>query len=203
MRLLSNSYRFGFSGLLLFLLLSVDIYANTQQPQFPRESPAEILENAINNVFTFLSEQQTVDDAQIAYYVINEIAPNFDLEYMARWVAGRYYRLMKPEQQQQFTREFSQIFISRFVEKIGQNRYNLPRIRRFTSRQTARNEAIATAIFAYSDRPDIRVDFRFMLGRKGWKVVDVKANGISALMYFRQYFSQIMRQRLLRQQYVR
>ncbi len=159
-------------------------------PPANKRSPAEMLELSIKKVLDFLARPKEVSLDQISYFLKQEITPHFDFEYMARWVAGRYYRLMSPEQQQEFTQNFSELFITTFVQKLSNYQHYPPVVNQFRSRRTSENEAVASARILQENGGNIQVDFKFIKTQRGWKVVDVKANGISALFYYRNFFKE-------------
>jgi len=158
-------------------------------------TPIELLEKSIGNTMAFLAQPKAVDYNEITHFVINEMAPNFDFNYMSRWIAGRHYQRFSQEQKEEFTKTFTELFISTFVQKLRKFKPALNGAEVFRSRRVNRNEVIANAQIMGSKQQKVNIDFRFINTPSGWKVVDVKANGISALMYYRQYFAKQMRQR--------
>jgi phospholipid transport system substrate-binding protein len=166
---------------------------NNRPAQNYKASPVEILESSINNVLDFLAQSNSENVNKLRSYVNREISPNFDFDYMSRWVAGKRYYMMNEEQKVEFKNKFTDIFLSTFIEKTTKNRSSLPRVSRFMSKRYSENEARASVMLGYSNRTQVRIDFRFIKIQEDWKVVDVKANGISALMYFRNYFANLMR----------
>ena len=166
-----------------------------QPPQQKTASPVDILESSINNVLTFLAQQESNNVSNIRQHVSSEIAPNFDFDYMSKWVAGKRYYMMNKKQQRIFKQKFTEVFLSTFVEKMTMYKKSLPSASRFVSRRQNQNEARASVLLSYNSGQRVKVDFRFFQTADGWKVVDVKANGISALMYFRNYFVKQIKQR--------
>ncbi len=164
-------------------------------PQNIGRSPAQMLERSIKKVLDFLARPQQASLEQITDFLKQEITPHFDFEYMARWVAGRYYKRMSPEQQQEFTKTFSELFVTTFVQKLSNYQTYPPIVNNFRSKRTGENEAMASARILRENGGSIQVDFRFLKTRNGWKVVDVKANGVSALFYYRNFFQEQIRRR--------
>lgn len=164
-------------------------------PPTKAKSPAVLLENSINKVINFLARPKNASLQQITFFLKQEITPHFDFEYMARWVAGRYFRAMSPEQQQEFTETFSELFITTFVQKLSNYHKYPPVVDDFRSKRTANNEALASARILQENGVHIQVDFKFIKTSRGWKVVDVRANGVSALYYYRNFFAEQIRKR--------
>lgn len=164
-------------------------------PPTNSNSPVEMLEHSIKKVLDFLVRPKDVSLEQITFFLKQEITPHFDFEYMARWVAGRHYRQMSPEQQQEFTQTFSELFITTFVQKLSNYQKYPPVVSNFRSKRTSENEALASARVLRENGGSIQVDFKFIRTQRGWKVVDVKANGVSALFYYRNFFNDQIRRR--------
>jgi phospholipid transport system substrate-binding protein len=164
------------------------------QPK-PSPSPVDILEGSINKVLKLLAQPQTSDMTQLRSYIKEQVAANFDFDYMSKWVAGKRYYKMNKEQQVFFKQKFTKVFLSTFINKLTKDTKSLPTASQFQSQRQNQKEARASVLFRYDNGLQVKVEFRFFKTAKGWKVVDVKANGISALMYFRNYFSQLIKQR--------
>lgn len=164
-------------------------------PPANNRSPAEMLEKSIKKVLDFLARPKEVSLEQITFFLKQEITPHFDFEFMSRWVAGRYYKLMSAEQQYEFTKTFSELFITTFVQKLSNYQNYPPVVSHFRSKRTSGNEALASAQIMRENGSNIRVDFKFIKTQQGWKVVDVKANGVSALFYYRNFFNDQIRKR--------
>ncbi len=165
-------------------------------PTTKPQSPAELLKISINKVIYYLAQpKDNVSVQQTTAFLQHEIAPHFDFEYMARWVAGRYSKTMTPEQQREFTNNFSELFIATFVKKISNYRKYPPVVDSYKSKRSSETEAVVTANVIQESGVELKIEFKFLKGKKGWKVIDVRGNGISALFYYRNHFAQQMRQR--------
>ena len=192
-------YRFFSSILFMALLfvLSTSVFA-MNRTVYSEISPVAMLENSIHKILVFLARDKNITEGKIAWYVNNEIAPNFDFDYMTRWIAGRYYQQMNSKQRNKLKQAFARKFLDRFVQRLSQNRHALPQVSHFVSEQISANEAVASAMFRYRNGQTIKADFLFEKTPSGWKVVDIKANGLSALLYYRQYFQNRIRQQFYR-----
>ncbi|GEM_PF-393945 len=165
-------------------------------PATQSKSPAQLLETSIKKVINYLAQpKDDVSLESITGFLKQEITPHFDFNYMARWVAGRYFRAMTAEQQAEFTQTFSELFITTFVQKLSNYQNYPPVVDAFRSKRTGNNEALASARILQENGAHIQVDFKFLKTSNGWKVVDVKANGVSALYYYRNFFAAQIRKK--------
>jgi phospholipid transport system substrate-binding protein len=174
-------------------------YQNQPTAAKKQQSPVALLEESINKVIAFLSQAKPRSSEEITRFIIDEIAPHFDFQYMSQWVAGRYYRQMSKQQQTEFTRTFTNLFVTTLVQKLSAYRTYPPVVEAFMSKRTGQNEALATARVLQENGRELKVDFKFVKTKNGWKVIDVKANGISALFHYRNYFAQQMHRKQQRQ----
>lgn len=174
-------------------------YQPRQAPAQEQKSPVELLEESINKVIAFLSKPKQRTSEDIIRFLTNEITPHFDFQYMSQWVAGRYYQQMSEQQKVEFSKTFTNLFVTTFVEKLSTYRTYPPVVEAFLSKRTGQNEALATARVLQENGRVLSVDFRFVRTKNGWKVIDVKANGISALFHYRNYFAQQMYSKKQRQ----
>ncbi len=167
-------------------------YQARQAPVQRQKSPVDLLEESINKVIVFVSQPQPRTAEEITRFLNAEITPHFDFQYMSQWVAGRYYRQMDKQQQVEFTNTFTNLFVTTFVQKLTAFQAYPPVVEAFASKRTGSNEALASAEVIQENGRKLDVDFRFIRTKNGWKVIDVKANDISALFHYRNYFAQQM-----------
>ncbi|MCN4143699.1 MAG: ABC transporter substrate-binding protein [Thiohalomonas sp.] len=164
-------------------------------PPVKTKSPADLLENSIKKMIKFLARPKNASLEQITSFLKHEITPHFDFKYMARWVVGRYFRTMSPKQQQEFTENFSELFITTFAQNISNYQNYPPVVDDFRSKRTSNNEVMVSARILQETGGHIQVDFKFLKTPRGWKVVDVRANGVSVLYYYRNFFAEQIRKR--------
>ncbi|MBF0264084.1 MAG: ABC transporter substrate-binding protein [Gammaproteobacteria bacterium] len=169
------------------------LHASTVQIPRPELNPQQLLEKSLAKVLYFLSQPLPGNMDEVTNFVIAEVAPNFDFKYMSRWVAGRYYAHMPAQEKQLFTADFTRTFVTNMVNKIVNYSQNPPMISGFRSKQVGKNEAVVSADILYNQNQQVLVEFRYLLTRNGWKAVDIKANGMSALMYYRNQFAAKLR----------
>ena len=63
-----------------------------------------------------LQQQAIKQDPQIAYRLVeNTVLPHIDFERISRWVLGKHWRRATPEQQQDFSREFTAFLTRTYV----------------------------------------------------------------------------------------
>jgi len=152
------------------------------------EGPAAILSEGIGKVTAFLSQGGSRDPDAVEAFVRSEVAPYFDFAYMARFVAGPRYRYMSADERKQMEKALVGMFLGAMAEKLSGYPYG--HVRYLPQRRDPRSGEVVLGIQAYQPNGLMtQLDFRLYRSPQGWKVFDVKANGQSALVYYRQYFS--------------
>lgn len=159
-------------------------------PQQTEPNPATVLRDGMSRLVSFLKTNP--DPTQISAFVDAEIAPYFDFSYMTQWVAGRSYRYMSEGQRQAMEEQLKQMFLSALAQRLGAYSNQGVRFHR-PHRVTGREVSVGVDILQPGTYP-ARLNFRFYRGKDGWKVFDVSANGSSALVHYRQYFTRLQYQ---------
>ncbi len=146
--------------------------------------PVPVLRKAVNELIAFLSQQPPPPPRAIAEYLDTRIAPMFDFGVMAKRAAGRFYRTLSPRQRAAMTEEMKRIFLTGLIEGLmaydGQKvRFQPPRI------SPDGKEAMVTMHILNPGSLPGRVDFRVEARGPEWRIVDIVANGSSAVIYYR------------------
>lgn len=159
--------------------------AQTEQP-----GPAQVLREGVVKLLKFMRQPQRPSQQAIAAFLQNEIAPYFDFAYMSTWVAGPMNRRMNDAQRAELAQAVEQLLLSTLANRLAS--YQNQDVRFYAPRQVGENEVKVRVAIVQANGYPANLDFRFYRSQGGWKVFDVAANGSSALIYYRQYFSRRM-----------
>lgn len=128
-------------------------------------------------------------------FLISRFNRNFDMQKMAKLVAGKHYQRMSSEQKQVFTTKLGGMFFRGFTEYLVATSGEQPKIRLLKKRINKDEQLIDVLARAlYPDGKSTRLVFRFANSAQGWRVYDVSADGSSAVLYYRQHFKQLAKQ---------
>jgi len=171
----------------------ITVFAFAAQAQ-PTAGPQQVLQQGIGKMAAYLKAADPRNTRQLEAFLDTEIAPYFDFKYMAKWASGTMSRHMNPGQQAQFEQGLQRMFLTSMASQLAGTYSGNPSMSAMTTRRGSRpNEAIVSVRIVTGQRPPIRLDFRMYQSSRGWKVFDVMANSSSAVMYYRNYFSQMVR----------
>jgi len=187
---------------LLVSVTSLNLNAAPYQPYYPgmyrgytpyhakASEPAAILKAGISKLTRFIRSGASKDNARAMEFIQTEIAPYFDFEYMTRWAAGPTWRRMTPEQRATMQEQLSTSFLNTLAQKLGT--YSDQPIRYFTPRGQGVDDVRVRAWIMQPTGIPTKLEFRFYKSKDGWKIFDVKAEGNSAVVYYRKQFRELL-----------
>ena len=115
---------FGVSGAVV-AQQHIGRYGFVPGAQVQKSGPAEILEQGLNRLIDFMSQEPRPGRKQQMMFVERQIAPYFDFAYMARWAGGQLWRQLDKRQRYQLQAQLKQQFLATLVQKLsgfgGQN----------------------------------------------------------------------------------
>ena len=149
-------------------------------------TPPALLKEGIGKLTTFIRSGGAANRVQAREFLRTEIAPYFDFAYMTRWSAGPAWRRMGPEQRARMQAQLTESFMTTLVRKLAS--YTNQPVRYFTPRGQGRDDVRVSAWIMQPNGYPTKLEFRFYHGKAGWKIFDVKADGNSAVVYYRKQF---------------
>lgn len=172
-------------------------YAPPIQGARPAADPAQIVRRGIGLLRQYMAKPGKKDPAEVEAFLDAKITQFFDFPYMARWAGGAAYRKMNDAQRERLAEKLKGLFFAALARNLGGFAGGVPpRVNVYPIRSRGYNrEVTARARVVRGNGRVVKLDFRFYRGPKGWRIFDVTANGTSAVVYFRKYFNQLLRQR--------
>ena len=163
---------------------------NTQS----RPAPDTILRMGIKDLQVFLNSDMAGNQEALVALIRTRIAPQFDIDTLARWSGGYWYQQMNPQQRKAFTTKLAKSFFSSLANIVGGYAGNMPKVQFMPHRRINQNEVDVTARVLRANNYPIDVRFSFHKTPRGWLIFDVSTNGISAINYYRKMFNTRARQ---------
>jgi len=156
--------------------------------------PAFIIHTTLNKITTFSSNANKVNPVKLRSFIENEIIPHFDFDNMSHWITGRYANNMSEQDKTDFQRSLRETFLSSLAKHLGSFDAKNTRVRFFPARYRGPDEAFVSTTIYRPDAASVRLDFRMKRAGNDWKIIDIKANGSSAVLYYRRHFMSQLRQ---------
>ena len=152
------------------------------------ETPVQIIEQIAEKLAQTMEtrrEELTRDRAALNTVIDDVVLRNFDTDYAALLVLGRYAREATPEQRQRFTRAFYDSLVNRYGEALLQYTRGSVQVLPFRGELNERRTTVRTQVIV-NDGTRIPVDYAFRKTKAGeWKAFDVVIEGISYVTNYR------------------
>lgn len=170
-------------------------YRGSYKTQQQQPDPAETIKQAIEELKTFTAGQDKVHPAMLREFLETKIFPRFDFDAMSRWITGPYSRRMTADDKAEFQNALKETFLSSLVKHLGGFDPGNTTLRFHRTYFRSNGEAVVKVnVYRDTERPD-RLDFGMRQNDDGkWQVVDVRANGTSAVVYYRTHFINKLRE---------
>lgn len=157
-----------------------------------RIAPALALQQRVDALTGYLARHPETSAGEVRAFLDDAIAPLFDFDQMAYLVAGPINRYLSPNQRPRFVASFRDIFLDTIASRlagisVGSVVYLPPRGNPAQGRVNLALQVIGNGVA-------VQLDFKLVEGRNGWRIIDISANGISAVGYFRQHMSNLVRE---------
>ncbi|MGB0722776.1 MAG: MlaC/ttg2D family ABC transporter substrate-binding protein [Gammaproteobacteria bacterium] len=173
-------------------------YGGYSIPPAPAATPENIVREGLAKLKAFIMAGGAGNTDQAREFAEQEIAPYFDFPYMVKYSTSRYWDGMSEEQKDAAATTIRDMFLASLAKNLGG--YNNPDVIVHRARKSDDGKEVSVAVSVrFGGSSSMRMSFRFYKSKTGWKVFDVKANGQSALVYYRKYFEQQMRAERMKQ----
>jgi phospholipid transport system substrate-binding protein len=178
--------------------LTVSAQPITLLSQTSALEPRQVLQQGLQNLLT-LHQQVTpnTDKTLLLQRLERDILPYFDFNHMATWVIGRYRQQVSPSQMMRLSRYLQALFLTALVKNLGNGGEQYRFLLKEPLVNPQSNEVmIKVQVYKEQDKL-ILIAFRLYNDGQNWKIFDVSANGMSAMLYYRQLIYQQIQQHTL------
>tara|TARA_R110002096_G_scaffold215838_6_gene403734 strand:+ start:2558 stop:3133 length:576 start_codon:yes stop_codon:yes gene_type:complete len=115
---------------------------------------------------------------------------SMDIDFVARFAAGRYWRQMSDQEQQDYRDAFEQYVLRLYAGQL--NGYSGESFTVLGSREVDANDTIVSSQLSRPNKAPVDIDWRVRMSGGEAKIIDVSIEGVSMALNQRQEFSSIM-----------
>ena len=156
--------------------------------------PQQIIENTSNEIKLILKRDRQLlqSDPTYVYKMVDEVLiPHVDLERVSILVLGRFWKKATDDQQVAFKHEFKRMLVRTYATAFNElDDWNMTYL---ASREGKKPDDILIRTKVTRDGPPVAVDYRMRNQGQGWKVYDVKIEGMSLVTNYRSSFNRLIR----------
>ena len=154
--------------------------------QSPMVQASKTLKEGMDKLLEFMGQKEAPNKLQVAAFLDKEIAPYFDFNYMAKWVAGPAYGRLTPVQRKALASKLEAGFLGGLANQLAG--YQGQQVRMLRPGMGPRGAVNVNVGIVRPGTYPSKLQFRMYKAQDGWKVYDVVANGRSAAAYYRVQF---------------
>ncbi|HET7307930.1 MAG TPA: ABC transporter substrate-binding protein [Gammaproteobacteria bacterium] len=152
--------------------------------------PDRVVEQTATDVLSTIRKNQNKfsHNPHAVYELVQkDMAPHFDFEYAARLVLGRHWRDASEQQRKAFIEAFEHYLVNSYADELVKQAGAKVKVEPFRGSASDERANIRTTVIPENGKP-IQVDYAMHRTDGGWKAFDVRAEGISYVMSYRNTF---------------
>jgi len=154
-------------------------------------APEEMLKSATQDVISIIRQDKSIqagNPAKVAELVEMRILPHFDFNRMTRIAAARNWRLATPGQQQALAAEFKTLIVHTYATALSVYRDRVIEFKQLRAAPGDNAITVKSTIRQAGTAP-LSMDYEMEKSALGWKVYDIKIEGVSLITNYRNAFA--------------
>jgi phospholipid transport system substrate-binding protein len=168
-------------------------------PCYPAQdvAPDVLLKTVTAEVIALLRQDKEIqagNPAKVSNLVETRILPHFNFEHMTQIAAARSWPLATPEQQTALTAEFKTLLVRTYSTALSSYRDQVIEFKPLRA-AAGDTEVTVKSVIRQSGTAPLAMDYEMEHLGSGWKVYDIKIEGVSLVTTYRETFAGIVRER--------
>lgn len=156
-----------------------------------QQQPYEIIQTAANSMTEQLRGRKEYlgDNPDELYTLVNEIlVPHFDIRYAGRLALGKHWRAATKEQRNRFIDVFYEFLLQSYAN--GVLKFEEDAITVLPGEPVAdENRTVVKTQMRMDDGSQVPVNYSMRRSKAGWRVYDVRIEGVSYIQNYRNQFN--------------
>jgi phospholipid transport system substrate-binding protein len=153
--------------------------------------PRETIQQGVKRLQAFITSDAIANPDQVRVFMEKEVAQFFDFNAMAHLVLGPLNYRISAQQRRGATAMIKKAFLSAFAANLADYRGGKVQYMNISGNLNRGKVYVRLAIQIPNQYPSL-IKLRFARGPNGWKIIDVSANGISAVAHYRNYIRSVV-----------
>ncbi|MCB9931357.1 MAG: ABC transporter substrate-binding protein [Alphaproteobacteria bacterium] len=152
-------------------------------------NPSDLIKGVTEQAITILQNTQPYSDER-KQQLQQLFRTSMDLPFVGRFVMGRYWRTMSPEQKAAYTEAFDRYVLTVYAGRL--NEYSGESIQVTESRKVDEQDTIVGSQLMRQNKAPVSLEWRVRQNGGEAKVIDVAVEGVSMALTQRQEFASIL-----------
>ena len=119
------------------------------------------------------------------------LAQGFDLDFISRFVLGKYWRRASADERQDYQTLFREYILKTYSRRLGGYSGETFQIR--GARPAGKQDVMVSTLIVQPNGPSISADWRVRVYGNGYRIIDIMVEGISMALTQRDEFSTVVR----------
>lgn len=181
-----------FTGNVLALMLTLIAPFSAAQDVAP-DALLKAVTMEVIEIIRHDKEIQAGNPAKVAALVESTILPHFDFAHMTRIAVARNWRLSTDEQKKSLITEFKTLLVRTYSAALASYRDQTIEFKRLRA-APGDTEVTVKSVMRQSGAEPLSMDYDMEKMAAGWKVYDIKIEGISLITTYRESFASRVRE---------
>jgi len=173
------------------LLICLGALISTQSLAEQEQLPHEIIESAASSIASELEGRKDYlsENKAELYSLINKIlVPHFDMRYAGRLALGKHWKAATPEQRDRFIEVFYEFLLQSYAN--GVLKFEEDAITVYPVKPGAEDKrVVVNTDMKMDDGSLVPVNYSMRKSSAGWRVYDVRIEGVSYIQNYRNQFN--------------
>jgi phospholipid transport system substrate-binding protein len=161
-------------------------------------APDVLVKTITDDVAAVLKKDKDIqagDTKKAADLIEAKIVPHFDFVRMARIAMGRNWRTATPEQQKQLAGEFKTLLVRTYSTALTNYRDQQINYKPLRAKPEDTEVTVKSDVRQSGSSQPVSIDYEMEKTPNGWKVYDVKVDGVSLVTTYRDTFATEVREK--------
>jgi phospholipid transport system substrate-binding protein len=161
----------------------------------PAGAPDEVIRTTSQEVIAAIKNDPAIqagDRRKIRALIEARVLPVFDFVRMTRLAMGRNWNQANADQQKQVVTQFRDLLVRTYGTALSQYKNQNVQVKGLEGKADDTDVVVHTAIVASGTQP-VAIDYSMEKTDDGWKVFDIKVEGVSLVTNYRSEFGELVR----------
>lgn len=158
-------------------------------------APDEVIRSTSQEVIAAIKNDPSIqagDRRKIRTLIETRVLPVFDFVRMTRLAMGRNWNQANADQQKQLVGQFRDLLVRTYGTALSQYKNQSVQVKGLDGKADDTDVVVHTAIVASGTQP-VAIDYSMEKTDGGWKVFDIKVEGVSLVTNYRSEFGELVR----------
>lgn len=164
--------------------------ARAEVPQQAINGAAQFMQHIAGQAISILQTPNGTLEQREAHFR-SLLAQGFDLDFISRFVLGKYWRRASAEERADYQALFREYILKTYSRRLGG--YSGETFQIKGARAAGKQDVMVSTVIVQPNGPPIKADWRVRVYNQGYRIIDIMVEGVSMAITQRDEFSTVVR----------